>query len=211
MDALTDALGSSPWTYLLVLALVAGDAVLPLVPGETAIITGAVLARQGDLSLPLLAIAAVVGAVLGDQAMYWIGRSAGRSGLGRLERRGSLRKQLRWGRDVLGRHGPLVVVVARFVPGGRSATNLAAGSVGLDLRRFSSADLLGACLWVALNVAIGTLGGAAFRDSTWQPLALSLAIAAALAVPLYALRHRLEAPGDGAAGRRAGRRRDLAA
>jgi hypothetical protein len=48
-DQLTDALSASSWAYALIFAVVAGDAVLPLLPGETIVVTGGVLATSGDL------------------------------------------------------------------------------------------------------------------------------------------------------------------
>ena len=52
-DQLTTALSASSWAYALIFAVVAGDAVLPLLPGETIVVTGGVLATSGDLN-PLL-------------------------------------------------------------------------------------------------------------------------------------------------------------
>ena len=55
----------------------AGDGIFPVLPGETAIVAAAVLAANGDLSLPLVILAGAAGAVLGDSCAYWIGRGGG--------------------------------------------------------------------------------------------------------------------------------------
>jgi hypothetical protein len=55
LDALSDV---SVWPYLAAAAIVAFDALLPLVPGETAVVAAAVLAGQGDLSIAAVLAAA---------------------------------------------------------------------------------------------------------------------------------------------------------
>lgn len=207
MDGLTDALGSSHWTYALILALVAGDAVLPLLPGETAVITGAILATQGRLLLPLVLLAAFAGAVLGDQAGYWLGRGVLQHGLRRLTSSGKGSTQIAWARDQLHRRGPVIIVAGRFIPGGRTATNVASGSVEMPWRRFTPADLLAAGLWSAVETGIGVAGGAAFRDSTVKPLLVSLVFGALLALLGLLLRKRLTPGDDADDGARPGRRR----
>lgn len=97
-DSLANAVSGSPWTYLLIVAICAGDALLPLFPSETVVITAAVLASRGRLNIGLVAASAAAGALLGDNSAYWLGRS----GLRRLTERlmGSEKNQRRieWAR-----------------------------------------------------------------------------------------------------------------
>ena len=68
---------ASGWAYAVVFLLALLDAVLPVVPSETAVITGGVVAASGRLSLPLVVTFATVGAMAGDNAAYLIGRRFG--------------------------------------------------------------------------------------------------------------------------------------
>src|SRR5437764_9787730 len=68
---------ASGWAYAVVSLLALLDAILPVVPSETAVITGGVVAASGRLSLPLLVAFATVGAMAGDNAAYLIGRRLG--------------------------------------------------------------------------------------------------------------------------------------
>lgn len=53
-DFLTDLVGASSWTYLLVFGVAALDAVLPFVPSETIVIAAGVLAASHDLDIALV-------------------------------------------------------------------------------------------------------------------------------------------------------------
>lgn len=66
LDSFANAVSGSPWTYLLLSAVCAGDAVFPVLPSETMVIAAAVLAAQGRLSIVLVAVAAAAGALTGD-------------------------------------------------------------------------------------------------------------------------------------------------
>src|SRR5829696_3518030 len=116
------AISGEIWTYPAILAAVALDSLLPVAPGETVVITAAVLAANGDLSPFLVILAGTAGGCLGDNACYGVGATLGR----RVERRffssDSARLRSEWARRQLRRRGPAIIIVARFVPGGRTAT-----------------------------------------------------------------------------------------
>jgi membrane-associated protein len=178
LDSLTDALSGSSWTYALVAAIVAGDAVLPLLPGETAVLTGAILAHEGDLAIVLVVFAAAAGALAGDATSFVLGRVFGDRAVRHLARGERARGRVRWSREQLRRRGTGVIIAARFIPGGRTATTLAAGTLEMPWRRFLAADALGASLWSCYAAALGWFGGRAFSDSFWKPLALALTLGA---------------------------------
>src|SRR5919199_258176 len=71
---LADYVSGAWWSYPLVLGLAYADVLLPLVPSETAVITGGVLASSGDMHLSLLILGAALGAIGGDNTAYLLGR-----------------------------------------------------------------------------------------------------------------------------------------
>lgn len=159
----------------------AGDVLLPLIPSETIVITAAVLASHGELSIWLIAALAAVGAFAGDNAAYWLGRTAGEPLTRHLFRGERSRRRLEWAERAIREHGPLLVIAGRFVPGGRTATTVAAGTLDLSYRRFASADALAAALWAGYASLLGYVGGETFSGSVWKPLAASLGVAAMIA------------------------------
>ena len=70
-DQLVNLISGEPWAYLIVFALAFLDAVIPLFPSETAVITGGVLAAEGKVCLALVILVGAVGAVLGDNLAYF--------------------------------------------------------------------------------------------------------------------------------------------
>ena len=66
---------SAEWWFLLVILAIAFlDSVIPIVPSETTVILGGVAAGAGDQNLLLVILAGAVGAFLGDNTAYLIGR-----------------------------------------------------------------------------------------------------------------------------------------
>jgi membrane protein DedA with SNARE-associated domain len=177
MDWLTDLVSASAWTYAVIALAVALDAVLPLVPGEAVVITSAVLAADGRLSAILIAVAATAGSFVGDNASFGIGRGLGGPVVRRLRGRERSGRLTAWAEEQLRRRGTLVIIGARFVPGGRTATTLAAGGLAMAWRRFAAADLIAASVWATYTTALGYIGGETFNDRPWLAVGCSLAIA----------------------------------
>ena len=196
-DQVTSALSGSPWTYPLITGIVAGDAVLPVLPGETAVVTGGVLSSSTGLSLPIVMVAGLLGAFIGDTVVYLLGRWAGPWARRTILSGARAEKTMQWAEDQLDHRGGSIIVVARFVPGGRTATTFVAGATGYDLKRFLLADLVGAAIWSVYNALIGRIGGAAFEDQTWKALLLAFVLALAGAAAIEGIRRLLERRGAG--------------
>jgi membrane protein DedA with SNARE-associated domain len=191
-DSLLHAVSGSPWTYLLIAAVCAGDAMLPLFPSEAIVIAAGVAAANGRLLVWLVAIVAAVGAFAGDNATYWLGSSGLRRVAGRLIGAGRNQERMDWARDQLRRHGPQIIIVARFIPGGRTATTYIAGTLGMDWRRlFVPADAAAAVAWALYSTALGYFGGAAFEHNLWAPLLIATGTSILVAVAGELLRRKV--------------------
>jgi membrane protein DedA with SNARE-associated domain len=181
-DFLTHLINGSPWSYAAIAAIVALDSFFPLVPGETAVITGGVLAANGDLELALVVLAAWVGGLLGDNGNYWLGRWLGVRVRRRFFKSDKALHNLAWAEVQLEQRGTPIILAARFIPGGRTATMFSAGSLEMPWRRFISADAIAAGVWSAYAAGLGFVGGSTFSHNLWKPLAVATVIAAATTV-----------------------------
>ena len=136
-QALIDLL-STPWSYPVILGIAALDALVPVVPSETLAITGGVLAGLGDLHLGTVLASAAVGAFIGDSAGYLLGRKFGPRARDRLFRGRRAQRTLNWAEKQLTERGAYLILIARFIPGGRTATTFTAGMVRLRPALFVS-------------------------------------------------------------------------
>lgn len=180
-DSVLDVLGDAWWAYPLILLFCTFDAVVPALPSETAMITGGILAADGRMALGGVIVMASLGAFFGDNIAYWIGRSAEDWARRFITRGARGRRSLQWAQRELDRHGGPLLIVARFIPGGRTATTVACGVLRFPYRQFVVFDAVGAVLWGTINTLIGYLGGRAFADNALAAFALSFGVALALA------------------------------
>lgn len=175
-DWVLTTLSASAWTYVIVLAVVAVDAVFPVVPGDGATITAAILAADAELSIVLVVAAGFLGATAGDNFSYLLGNKLGSRAASRLFRGEKSRARLEWAHDQLRRRGVTLIIGARFIPGGRTATTFAAGTLGMRWRRFMTGDLIGTFGWALFTSLLGYFGGQVFQQSLWKPLLLSVGV-----------------------------------
>jgi membrane-associated protein len=182
LNTLIDLLTGSLWTYPLLLGICAGDAVLPLLPSETAMIVCGIQAARGQLSLGWVIAFGAAGAFLGDNSSYAIGRWIGQPVIGRFFSGERARGRLDWAQRFLNERGSYLLIVARFVPGGRTATTFTSGVVRLPWsKRFAPFIFVAAVLWATYGALLGYLGGRAFRDQPIYALLLAFGFAAVVA------------------------------
>jgi membrane protein DedA with SNARE-associated domain len=136
------------------------------VPGETILLAAGFFAALGHFNIALVMAVACLGAVLGDNAGYFIGRKLGRATLLRYGRYvGLTPKRLAMFETFFESHGNKTILVARFITGLRVFAALLAGAARMRWRTFALYNFLGAVLW---SIAI-TLAGYFFGHS-WDLL-----------------------------------------
>jgi membrane-associated protein len=196
LESLIGLVSDSPWTYALVLGVAALDALVPLVPSETTAIAAGVLAGAGELSIALVLAAAAAGALAGDSSAYLLGRTLGGSRVAaRVFSNEKGRRRLARAERILASRGGYVIVVSRFVPGGRTVTMLTAGLTRMRSRTFFLFAALAATIWASYAGLLGYVGGRTFEEHPWQGLLVALALAGAIGVALE-LRRRFRASSD---------------
>jgi membrane protein DedA with SNARE-associated domain len=134
-------------------------------PGESLLVLASVLAGRGELSLPLLMLAAWAGAVMGDNIGYGIGRRYGRALILRYGGKiGVSAGRLAQVEAVFKRYGSLTVAFARFVNVLRQLNGVVAGMLKMDWKRFLFFNALGGALWVSAWTLAGYYLGAHVSD-----------------------------------------------
>lgn len=194
---------STPWVYLALFGIAALDGFFPVVPSETLVITlGVFAAADGHPDVVLIAVVAAVGALTGDHVSYAIGRRAGPRVFERLRAGSRVQRAYERVGRMLAERGGLVLVVARYIPGGRTAATLTTGATGFPRRTFTRYAILAAVTWAVYGTVLGYAGGAAFEDEPLRGVALGLGLAFGITLlheGVRALRLRRRAGGAGAA------------
>ena len=181
---------SSDWSYAVIFLVSALDAFFPVVPSETVAITGGVLAGSGDLTLLFVIAAASAGAILGDNISYGLGSWLGERTVKNVFKGERSRKAFLWAEHQLEERGTYLIVIARFIPGGRTATTFAAGYIkAFPYRRFLPADILAGLIWGSYTGCLGYFGGKTFEEQPWKGLVLAFVIAIAIAGGIELVRH----------------------
>ncbi len=179
LDGLAD-LSANPWFYVIIFIIALLDSVIPVVPSETTVILGGIAAGQDSLQLVIVIVAGATGAIAGDSIAYWIGRRAG----DRLEqtflRKPSRQHRLHWAKAQLEARGGMLLVTARFIPGGRTAITLSSGLTQQPYQRFLAFDTLAGVLWATYAASLGYFFGNRFKDN--HTAAFIYAFGAALSV-----------------------------
>jgi membrane-associated protein len=179
LDSFFELASASPWTYAVILAVAALDAVLPLVPSEATVISAGVLAGAGDLQLGLVIAAGAAGAYAGDSSAYWLGRGLDERLERRLFRGAKGAERRAWAEGALDRHGGPLIFGARFIPGGRTATTVTAGALTMRWARFAAFAAVAAIGWASYAALLGYIGGRAFENNPLWGLLVGFGIAAA--------------------------------
>ena len=159
--------------YAALAGLVAGESAGLPIPGETALVSAALLVGSGGLSLPLVVGVATLAAIVGDNMGYWFGRRAGRRAL--TASRGPFRRHrqhlLDSGEAFFARHGGKAVALGRFVAGVRVVAAVVAGASHMPVGRFMFANAAGAFAWAAVTASLvvwlGPAGAALVFASGW--------------------------------------------
>lgn len=190
-QSIVNAVSGSDWSYLIVFVIAMLDAFFPIVPSEaTAIAAGVVAAGAGGLRVELVILAAALGAFVGDNISFGIGHFLG----ARVERRffsgEKAQKRLKWAQKTLEKRGAYLIVVARFIPGGRTVTTFTAGFVEtFPWHRFLRYDAIAAAIWGSYTVLLGYFGGKSFEEQPWKGLLLAFAVALAVTAVVEAVRY----------------------
>lgn len=178
---LADYVSGAWWSYPVVFAVAYGDVLLPVLPSETAVITGGVLASSGDMHLWLLIPVAAVGAIAGDNTVYLLGRYLERPLRRRFFSGERAQERIRWAERQITERGGELIVVGRFIPGGRTAVTFVSGTLHMPWRRFITFDVVAGVVWASYAALLGYFGGRAFERDPWKGLLLAFAIALAVA------------------------------
>jgi membrane-associated protein len=185
-----DWVSGSNWSYLAIFAVAVIDAFFPVVPSESAVILAGALAGSGEgLNVFLIILVAWAGAVTGDNISYGIGKWAGERTVKRLFKSQKAHQGFDWAERQLAERGSYIILIARFIPFGRTAVTFTSGyTKGLPWRRFFVYDVIAGGIWATYATMLGYIGGKQFEEQPWKGILVGLGIAFAFAAVIELVR-----------------------
>jgi membrane protein DedA with SNARE-associated domain len=149
------------WGYWVVLVAVMIETMGVPFPGETALVIAAIYAGTGrPLNIALVILAASVGAILGDNFGYSVGRYGGYPLVRRVLRAFRVRESaLDGARAYFARHGDKTVFIGRFFAILRITVAFLAGVNHMPWRRFLFWNALGGIVWGTIYGLLGYILG----------------------------------------------------
>ena len=170
------------WVYALLFLIVfveTGLVVMPFLPGDSLLFVTGALAGAGLIDVKLVMALLLIAAISGDQVNYLIGSRVGQKVWSWEHSRWFNRRAFEQAHDFYERHGPITIVIARFMPFIRTFAPFVAGVAAMDRLRFTTYNVVGAFIWV-----VGlTLAGYFFGNLPWVQQHLSKIIWALIIIP----------------------------
>ena len=153
------------WTYLILFAIIfieTGLVIFPFLPGDSLIFAASAMAANPQYGLNIWIIYAVVAiaAIVGDTVNYEIGAWSTRTG----EKHAWFNKLINQKNRLAAekffeRHGPITIVVGRFIPFIRTFVPFISGGSKMHYGHFITYNILGGLLWTGLFTIIGFFFG----------------------------------------------------
>lgn len=170
------------WVYVLLFAIIfveTGFVVMPFLPGDSLLFVAGAIAAVGGMSLPILLILLLIAAVAGDALNYSIGRWFGPKVFAWEDSRWFNKEAFDKTHAFYEKHGPITIVVGRFMPFIRTFAPFIAGVAQMSYPRFATYNLIGGILWVVGLTGLGYLVG----EHSWVKANFSIVALAMIIIP----------------------------
>lgn len=137
------------WGYVAIFGALLGESTgLPL-PGETILVLASFLSHKGtSLRIHWVILVGIVGAVLGDNIGFLVGRCYGPHLMRWLRAKFHIDEDIDVAKHQIRHHGRATVFWARYIFGLRTITGPVAGALGMEWKEFLVFNVLGAASWV---------------------------------------------------------------
>ena len=176
------------WFLLVILGIAFFDSIIPVVPSETTVILGGVAAGAGDQSLLLVIAAGATGAFLGDNCAYFIGRRFSPWIRARAATRPKTQRRLEWANNQIRKRGGLLLITARFIPGGRTILTVTSGLTHQPWAWFAGWVAIAAVIWASYAACLGAIFGSTFDHTVAFLLAFGTALS--ITIIIEVVRHQ---------------------
>lgn len=179
------------WWFLGVIAVIALlDSIIPIVPSESAVIVaGVAAASDAPYSIWMVILCGATGAFLGDNIAYFIGRWFAPAFQRRAARKAKFAERLEWADKQIEERGGLLLITARFIPGGRTLLTLTSGITQQPRTWFTRWIAIAVVIWASYAALLGRIGGETFKDSHTKAFMFAFGLAITATILIEVVRH----------------------
>jgi membrane-associated protein len=180
LAALTTEYGTLIYALLFLIIFVeTGLVVMPFLPGDSLLFVAGAIAGLGGMSLAILIPLLIVAAFLGDALNYSVGRYFGDKVFSWKDSRFFHREAFDKTHAFYEKHGPMTIIIARFLPFVRTFAPFVGGVAHMNYSRFALYNFVGGCLWVGSLTVLGYLIG----NTPWVQKNFSIVTLAMIIIP----------------------------
>ncbi|NEW38160.1 DedA family protein [Nocardia cyriacigeorgica] len=162
---LLNSFGTWMLVGLLAVVFIESGLLFPLLPGDSLLFTAGLIAASKSTEIEpfapiwLLLILIPLAAIAGDQVGYLIGSRGGTALFKNNDARFFKKKYIDESHEFFDKHGPITIVLARFVPIVRTFAPVVAGASGMRYSIFVVYNVIGGVLWGSGVTYLGYLLG----------------------------------------------------
>ena len=193
MGEMVLAFAASPWVLLALFVLCTVDGFFPPVPSESVVIALAATSAAGHgPPIAAVVVVAALGAFTGDLIAYRIGSRVPLERIPWMRGARARRVTARLG-ALLRRRGAALILGARYVPVGRVAVSMTAGTTGYPWRRFVAIAVLAAASWSGYSTLLGLGAGTVLAGNPLLAAAVGVVAGVLLGLLADVVARRLQA------------------
>lgn len=184
------------WIYVLLFTIIfveTGFVVMPFLPGDSLLFVAGAIAAVGGMSLPTLMILLSIAAISGDALNYSAGRWAGKKVFSWENSHWFNKEAFNKTHEFYKKHGPITIVIGRFLPFIRTFTPFVAGVAQMYYPKFALYNVIGGLLWVCGLTTLGFLvGNHSWVKSHFSLVALAMIIIPSLPAAWVLIKHMMK-------------------
>ena len=170
------------WIYVLLFVIIyieTGFVAMPFLPGDSLLFVAGAIAALGGMNMILLMVLLSIAAIAGDATNYSIGRWFGPKVFSWENSKWFNKNAFDKTNAFYEKHGPITLVVGRFMPFIRTFTPFIAGAALMSYPKFALYSVVGGLLWVCSLTALGYFIG----NHAWVKQNFALVTLAMIIVP----------------------------
>lgn len=185
-------------SYFILFAIIfieTGLVVFPFLPGDSLIFAACAMAanQNYNLNVFLIYITVALAAILGDSLNYRIGIWSAKAGEKRVWFNKLINKDNQLAAEnFFQRHGPITIVIGRFIPFIRTFVPFISGGSKMHYRQFIIFNIVGGLLWTGLFSLIGYFfGNIPMVKNHFSLIVLAIILVSVIPILIVALKKKI--------------------